>query len=202
MCVFESRRGYHFGNQLRRASADRDWLAEVGLPARASGSKRPSPARSADGLPIKFTRLAPDGKAPVLHTGMTRLDPGRAYHSRSISSAGERSFDMREAAGSTPASITIHGPFVHQLGHAADNRKKQGQHLQGPPTGVRDEGERAARTSRRELPAARRSSSLAGERRGATARGRKGRCNHGASHQTSVLIGTAGRMGRRTSFKR
>lgn len=28
---------------------------------------------------IKFTLPAPDGKAPVLHTGMTRLDPGREY---------------------------------------------------------------------------------------------------------------------------
>lgn len=59
-----------------------------------------------------FTLPAPDGKAPVLHTGMTRLDPGREYHSRSLSSVEERRDDTPEAGGSVPPASTIYSPVA------------------------------------------------------------------------------------------
>lgn len=52
----------------------------------------------------------PDGKAPVLHAGKTRLDPATEYHSRVFSSVAERLPDTQAARCSIHRRRTIMVP--------------------------------------------------------------------------------------------
>lgn len=92
--------GWRNGRRRRLKSA-------LGRKARAGSTPAPG---------TKFTLPAPDGKASVLHTDMTRLDPGRGYQNSADTGAARRHPRQVTALDCRPRCMPWHATSENDVG--------------------------------------------------------------------------------------